>query len=67
MRAISRVAVTHVLADVRQCGDAEPVATCAVRIARAHGAKLTLLHVLPWLSGEAGRCAGRVSPRRAPS
>jgi hypothetical protein len=59
MRAITRVAVTHVLADARLTGDAEPVAASAVRIARAHRARLTLLHVLPQLPGESAvRAAG---------
>ncbi len=59
MRAITRVAVTHVLVDARLTGDAEPAAASAVRIARAHRAKLTLLYVLPRLPGEsAARAAG---------
>jgi len=45
--------ITHVLADARLTRDGEPVAA-AVRIARAHRAKLTLLHVLPRLPGDPG-------------
>lgn len=45
--------ITHVLVDARLTNDGEPVAAAA-RIARAHRAKLTLLHVLPRLPGDAG-------------
>jgi len=62
MRAITRVAVTHVLADARLTGDAEPVVASAVRIARAHRARLTLLHVLPRLPGESAALAAGAPP-----
>jgi len=62
MRAITRVAVTHVLADARLTGDAESVAASAVRIARAHRAKLTLLHVLPRLPGDQEPPRGDAGP-----
>jgi nucleotide-binding universal stress UspA family protein len=62
MRTITRVAVTHVLADARLAGDAEPVAASAVRIARAHRARLTLLHVLPRLPGESAAHAAGAPP-----
>ena len=45
--------ITHVLVDARLTNDGEPVAAAA-RIARAHRAKLTLLHVLPQLPGDSG-------------
>jgi nucleotide-binding universal stress UspA family protein len=62
MPAITRVAMTHVLADARLAGDGEPVAASAVRIARAHRAKLTLLHVLPRLAGEIAAHAAGLAP-----
>jgi len=61
MRAITRVAVTHVLADARLTADADAVAASAVRIARAHRAKLTLLHVLPRLPGTPEPVRGEAS------
>src|SRR5262245_54467916 len=67
MRAISRIAVTHVLADARLTGEPEPVAACAVRIARAHRAKLTLLHVLTRLPGDLGMLREDGSPPPAVS
>jgi hypothetical protein len=63
MRAITRVAVTHVLADAQLTGDAESdCATSAIRIARAHRARLTLLHVLPRLPGESAAWAAGAPP-----
>lgn len=62
MRAITRVAVTHALADARLAGDGEAVSASAVRIARAHRARLTLLHVLPRLPGESEARAAAERP-----
>ena len=52
------------LADARLTVDAGIVAAAAGRIARAHRAKLTLLHVLPRLPGDLGRgVAGPLATR----
>lgn len=54
MSSASGRPITHVLADARLTRDGEFVAATAARIARAHRAKLTLLHVLPRLPGDRG-------------
>jgi hypothetical protein len=66
MRAITRIAVTHVLADARLTADADAVATSAVRIARAHRAQPTLLRVLPQLPGDHEPVRGAARPAPGP-